>query len=99
MKMTHFSHVLKYTEHCSTCDDHLSLLIRSTDAQSNYISTLFNNCLDSKSFWHSIDNLLHQSKPSQIIFPSIRSADQFSSFFSDKIKTLPLNLPLINVNP
>ena len=29
----------------------------------------------------------------------LHSADQFSSFFNDKIKTLCLNLPLININP
>ena len=57
-------------------------------AQSNYFSSLFENCLDSKSLWHSIDKILHQSNPSQQISPSIHSANQFSSFFRDKIKTI-----------
>ena len=43
--------------------------------------------------------MLHQSNPSQQISPSIYSANQLSSFFSYKIKTLRLNLQLINVNP
>ena len=30
---------------------------------------------------------------------AIHSADQFSSFFSEKIKTVCLNIPLININP
>ena len=68
-------------------------------AQSNYFSSLFDNCLDSKSFWHSIDKVLHRSNSFQQIPPAIHSADQFSSFFSDKIKTLRLYLPLININP
>ena len=67
-------------------------------AQSNYFSSLFANCLDSKSLWHSIDRVLHRSNLSQQIPPAIHSADQFSSFFNDKIKTLRLNLPLININ-
>ena len=67
--------------------------------QSNYFSSLFGNFLDSKSFWRSIDKVLHRSNPSQQIPLSIHSADQFSSFFSDKIKTIRLNLPLININP
>ena len=56
--------------------------------QSNYFSYLFDNCLYSKSLWHPIDKILHQSNPSQQISPSIHSANQFSSFFGDKIKTL-----------
>ena len=68
-------------------------------AQSNYFSSLFENCLDSKSLWHFIDKVLHLSNPSLQIPPARHSADQFSSFFSDKIKTLRLNLPLININP
>ena len=65
--------------------------------QSNYFPSLFDNCLDFKSLCHSIDKVLHLSNPSQQIPPAIHSADQFSSF-SDKIKTLRLNLPLINAN-
>ena len=42
---------------------------------------------------------MYRSNPSQQISLSIHSANRFSSFFSDKIKTLRLNLPLINVNP
>ena len=60
---------------------------------------MFDNCLDSIFLWHSIDKVLHRSNPSQQIPPAIHSADQFSSFLSDKIKTLRLNLPLININP
>ena len=67
-------------------------------AQSNYFSSLCDNCLDSKSLWHSIDKILHQSNPSQQIPSAKHSAYQFSSFSSDKIKTLRLNLPLININ-
>ena len=66
-------------------------------AQSNYFSSFFDNCLDFKSLAF-IDKVLHRSNPSQQIPPAIHSADQFSSFFSDKIKTLRLNLPLININ-
>ena len=36
----------------------------SKKAQSNNFSSLFDNCLDSKSLWHSIDNMLHRSNPS-----------------------------------
>ena len=68
-------------------------------AQSNYFSSLFDNCLHFKSLWYYIDKMLHRSNPSQQISPSIHSVHQFSSFFSDKIKTLRLNFPLINVNP
>ena len=68
-------------------------------AQSNYFSSLFANCLDSKSLRHSIDSVLHRSNLSQQIPPVIHLADQYSSFFSDKIKTLRLNLPLINIKP
>ena len=42
---------------------------------------------------------MHRSNLSQQITPVIHSADQFSSFFSDKIKTFRLNLPLIYINP
>ena len=67
-------------------------------AQSNYFSSSFDNCLDSKFLWHSIDKVLHRSNPSQQTPPAIYSADQFSSFLSDKIKTLRSNLPLIKIN-
>ena len=67
--------------------------------QSNYFSSLFDHCLGSKSLWLSNEKMLHRSNPSLQISPSIHSADQYSSFFSDKIKTLGLNLPLIKVNP
>ena len=68
-------------------------------AQSNYVSSFFDNCLNSKSLWQSINKVLHRSNPSQQIPPAIYSANQFSSFFSEKIKTFRLNLPLININP
>ena len=41
---------------------------------------------------------MHRSNPSKQIPPVIHSADQFNSFFSDKIKAFRLNLPLININ-
>ena len=34
-------------------------------AQSNYFLSLFDYCLDSKSFWHFIDKMLHRSNSSQ----------------------------------
>ena len=42
--------------------------------------------------------MLHRSNLFQQISLSVQSANQFSSFFSDKINTLRWNLPLINVN-
>ena len=66
-------------------------------AQLNYFSSLFDYCLDSKSLWHSIDEVLHRSNPSQQIPPAIHSTNQFS-FFRDKIKFFCLNLLLINTN-
>ena len=42
--------------------------------------------------------MLHRSNPSQRISPSIHSANQLSSISTDKIKSIRLNLPLINVN-
>ena len=60
---------------------------------------MFDNCLDSKSLWHSINKVLHRPIPSQQIPPALHSADQFSSFFNDKIKTLHFNLLLFNINP
>ena len=42
--------------------------------------------------------MLHRSNSSHQISPSMHSTNQFSSFFSDKIKTFHLNLLLINVN-
>ena len=68
-------------------------------AQLNYFSSLFDNFLVSKTLRRYIDKMLHRSNPAQQISLSIHSANQFSSVFSGKIKTLRLNLLLINVNP
>ena len=65
----------------------------------NFFSSLFLNCLDFKSFRHSIDKILLRSNPSQQIYPSVHLSNHFSLFLGDKIKTLPLNLALIKVNP
>ena len=54
----------------------------------------FDNCLDFKSLWHSIDKVLHRSNPSQQI--PYNTISRSRSFFDDKIKIFPLNLPLIN---
>ena len=37
--------------------------------QSNYFLSLFDNCLDFKALWHSIDKMLHRSNPSKQISP------------------------------
>jgi hypothetical protein len=68
-------------------------------AQSNYFSSLFVNCSNSKSLWHSIDKVLHRSSISHTDPPASLSVHQFSSFFTDKIKSLRVNLPLIDINP
>ena len=67
-------------------------------AQSNYFSSLFVNCSDSKSFLHSIDKVLNRNLTSNAEPPALISAHQFSSFFTDKIKSLRANPPLIDVN-
>ena len=67
-------------------------------AQSNYFSSLFINCSDSKSLWHSIDKVVHSNSTSHTDPPASLSTHQFSSFFTDKIKSLPANLLLIDVN-
>ena len=43
------------------------------NAQSNYFSSLFDNYLDSKLLWHSIDKMLRRSPPQQTS-PSVHSA-------------------------
>ena len=68
-------------------------------AQSNYFSSLFVNCSDSKSLWCSIDKVLHRSSTSNIDPSASLSTHQFSLFFIDKIKSLCANFPLIDVNP
>ena len=66
---------------------------------SNYFSSLFVNCSDSKSLWHAIDIVLHHGSTSNTDLPASLSAHQFSSFFTDNIKSLHANPPLIDVNP
>ena len=68
-------------------------------AQSNYFSSLFVNCSDSKFLWHFNDKVLHRSSTPNIDPPASLYAHQFSSFFTDNIKSLPANLPFIDVNP
>ena len=68
-------------------------------AQSDYFSSLFKNCSDSKSLWRSINQVCHRSSSSSLNPPSTLSADQFSSFFVDKIKALRSKLPLVDLNP
>ena len=62
------------------------------EAQSNYFSSLFVNCFDSKSLWHITDKVLHRSSTSNTNPPASLSAHQFSLFFTDKIKSLHANL-------
>ena len=68
-------------------------------AQSSYFSSLFGNCSDLKFLWHSIDKVLHRSSISNTDPPVSLSAHQFSSFFTDKIKSHRANLLLIDANP
>ena len=68
-------------------------------AQSNYFPSLFKNFSDSKSLWHSINQVCHRSSSSSLNPPSTFSADQFGSFFVDKIKALRSKLLLVDLNP
>ena len=68
-------------------------------AQSNYFSSLFKNCSDLKSLWCLINQVCHRSSSSSLNPSSILSANQFSSFFEDKIKALRSKLPLVDLNP
>ena len=47
----------------------------------------------------SINQVCHRSSSSSLNPPSTLSADQFSSFFVDKIKALRSKLPLVDLNP
>ena len=49
--------------------------------------------------WRSINQVCHRSSSSSLNPPSTLSADQFSSFFVDKIKALCSKLPLVDLNP
>ena len=51
-----------------------------------------------KELWHSIYKILNHSSSSLPDSPLKHSADQFSSYFDDKIKTLSSKLPLIDLN-
>ena len=56
-------------------------------AQSDYFSSLFISNSNTKELWHSIDKLLNRSS-SSLPNSSKHSADQFCTYFVDKIKTL-----------
>ena len=66
-------------------------------AQSIYFSSLFVNCSDSKSLWHSTEKVL-RSLTSNTDPPASLSAHQFNYLFTDKTKSLRANLPLSDVN-
>ena len=68
-------------------------------AQSNYFSSLFVNCSDSKYLWHFFDKVSHRSSTTNTDLPASLSVHQFSSYFTNKIKSRRANLPLIDVNP
>ena len=68
-------------------------------AQSDYFSSLFKSNSNTKELWHSIDKLLNRSSSSLPNSSSKHSADQFCTYFVDKIKTLRSKLPLIDLNP
>ena len=67
-------------------------------ALSNYFASLIVSCSDSRSLWYSFEKVLHRSTTSNSDPPASLFAHQFSSFFTDKIKSLCANLPLIDVN-
>ena len=67
--------------------------------QSDYFSSLFKSNSNTKELWHSIDKLLNRSSSSLPNSFSKHSADQFCTYFVDKIKTLCSKLPLIDLNP
>ena len=54
--------------------------------QSDYFSSLFKSNLNTKELWHCIDKLLNRSSSSLPNF-SKYSADQFCTYFVDRIKT------------
>ena len=68
-------------------------------AQSDYFSLLFKSISNTKELWHSIDKLLNRSNSSFPNSSSNHSANQFCTYFVDKIKTLRFKLPLIDFNP
>ena len=61
---------------------------------SDYFSSLFKSNSSTKELWHSIDKILNRSNSFLPDFPE-HSADQFCSYFVEKIKTLHSKLPLI----
>ena len=67
-------------------------------AQLDYFSSLFKSNSNTKELWHSIDKLSNRSS-SSLPNSSTHSADQFCTYFVDKIKTLRFKLPLIQLNP
>ena len=69
------------------------------EAQSDYFSSLFKSNSNTKELSHSIDKLLNRSSSSLPNSSSKHSADQFCTYFVDKIKTLRSKLPLIELNP
>ena len=60
-------------------------------AHSDYFSSLFKNCSDSKSLWRSINQVCHRSSSSSLNPPSTLYADQFSSFSWIKLKCFVQN--------
>ena len=68
-------------------------------AQSDYFSSLFKSNSSTKELWHSTDKILNCSSSSLFDSPPKHSADQFCSYFVDKIKILRLKLQLIDLNP
>ena len=67
-------------------------------AQFNYFSSVFKNYANSKFLWRSINQVCHRLSSSSLNPLFTLSADQFSSFFVDKIKALRSKLPLVNLN-
>ena len=53
-----------------------------------YFSSLFKSNLNTKELWHSINKLLNRSSSSLPYSPPKYSANQFCSYFFNKIKTL-----------
>ena len=86
---------LAYKKQC-----HLDLYYSKVKkAQSDYFSSLFKSNSNTKELWHSIDKLFNRSSSSLSNSSSNHSADQLCIYFVDKIKTLRLKLPLIDLNP
>ena len=68
-------------------------------AQSDYFSSLFKSNSRTKELWYSKQKIVNQSSSSLPDSSSKDLADQFFSYFVDKIKTLRSKLPLIDLDP